>query len=193
MVLNDTEQNAINVTDPFRMESDAKIKIVEWKDDLDFVLFCGEHYGFGGKNFDVIHRRTFYYDKVVEVLIINDFLHHLNSTNRIYAFTHMHLSQDLEPSVKNGLIRDVYIPGDNQDFLSIRILEPENSEVKIYDSWVSPSYGNRIASKSIAWTWQKQSMALIVRYKDADRESLDTRISDAMSRYDQLNNNATYS
>lgn len=185
VLLDGHEQNVINAEYPFRMESDADVDVIEWDDNVNYIFFCGEHFGFSGLHEDLIHRRYFYFDKDTEVLIINDSLHGAYK-NRIDAFSHLHLSPNLVPSPNNKNTGDFHIPGNNQEVLNIRILEPADFQSSIKDTWVSPSYGLKVEAKTIAWSWRKQSISSITLYTIDDNRLLDSRINNTLKRMNQL-------
>ena len=192
IVVSEQEQNVINTDDPFRMESDAVVNVIDWIDDDEYILFCGEHYGYNRLPENIVHRRLFYFDKNLEVLIIHDLLYGSPSISNMKAASYLHLSQDLIPEPGDGINGGFQISGNNQYHLDIRILEPGDCKTRIEKSWVSPSYGVKKDAKTIAWTWKKQCRSSIALFNTANYQYLNSRVEQSSIKFTKIISNANF-
>jgi hypothetical protein len=157
------EQNTFN-NDPFYMGTEAKTKILNWKvtDEKDF--FEGEHYGYERLNDPVIHRRQIIFNKKKKFWIINDILY---GNNKHLFELYYHLAP---MNLKSYDLPYSFITTNTETNLAIIPLKTDNLNVKVFEGFISPSYGVKIKSPIIKY-YKKEEIktcfsTLLVPFKE---------------------------
>jgi uncharacterized heparinase superfamily protein len=146
VMVDGVEQNEVNPEWIFRMFEKADPKHLAFEHEGDNVLYRGAHSGYARLDNPVAHERGFRFNTANGVLQIEDILQGTGA-HKLQWFFHA------APGV------DIALDGPGKAFITtaagrVRLSHDPRLSAAIEDSWVSPSYGAKRASKRLVLNWQ---------------------------------------
>jgi len=138
VIIDNQEQNPLS-QDPFYFEQRVQMKVIQWEEQKDFILFKAEHDGY---------RRSFLWQKQNKLLLITDKFtgegHHELEWN-------FHLAPEVKiwnkTEVKDK--KELLLITPHHSFL---FTAPQDLNCAIIEDEVSPSYGVKILAKTIRFS-----------------------------------------
>ena len=144
VMVDDQEINRIPPDEPFRLERDARVRVLEWHagNDNDKVRLVAEHDGYGCLDRPVVHRRTVVYMPAEQTWLIEDLLQG-EGEHAVEARWHFTPGMELDVQAqRHGLAIAV---GGAQ--LDVAIADVDQWSYRSEQSWMSPAYGVKQAGR----------------------------------------------
>lgn len=139
VVVDNKDQNVIKESELWGFERNAIPRLIKWETNDRYDIFEGEHNGYCRLENPLVHRRLIYFDKNSISIKIKDFFESSGSHN-IKAYFNFHNEINVN-KIDNYLIAE-------KDGLKLLIKSKnENFDVKIEDSHISESYGDKKPAK----------------------------------------------
>jgi hypothetical protein len=136
--LNRFDPNAL-----FRLENDAKPRILQWLSRSECDFLSAAHFGYMRLAQPVVHRRDFLLDRVSRCLLISDYFEG-EGTHLIEVFFHFSPSVQIE-EVHSGSFRASM----SDSAISLGFLGGDGWSFRLQQGWVSEGYGRRRNSRSL--------------------------------------------
>ena len=133
VVMDGQEINRFKEKEVFRMENEAKPRVLRWETDNNYDLLEAEHYGYMKLPNLIIHRRKFFFDKKKCLIKIYDFF----EGEGIHTYKIFFHFPSIPLCLKNAILKTNFSKGAN---ISIKS-EPEEVNAELRVGWISPSYG----------------------------------------------------
>ena len=149
VVVDDQEMQRFDERELFRLREEARPKVLAWHTSPAFDLFDGEHYGYTRLPQPVCHRRQIYFDKAQKFWIVRDVL----SGQGTHTFKlYFHLAPLPLTAWQDGdslAVRTHCPRGAN---LILASLATDDLAMRIFDDWVSPSYGCKVSAPVLCYS-----------------------------------------
>jgi len=151
------EQNRFSAASLFEMEDDAKACCTCWESNGEYDLFIGEHLAYMRLNTPIVHRRRIRFDKKVLQWTIADSLRVASQDKDLSIHTLdwvLNLATNLDVDFRKLTSGDTNVLLIGKDSCLNIFLTPAGlakSDFQITESWFSPNYGSKQATKVLAW------------------------------------------
>lgn len=122
----------------FRFSEDARPRVLTWHTCPESDFFDGEHCGYTRLSRPVLHRRQVVFDKMRKLWLVRDLLTGQGEHTFDLCFHFAPLPIDRWPGGDSLAVRTHCPTGAN---LILVPLATDGLSVRIFDGWVSPSYG----------------------------------------------------
>jgi len=134
----DYEQNSFNVTALFAMNNESASRPLSWQIGADSsVYLSGELRRL--KHPKVIHRRSFFLDRVERVLILTDWIHGM----QFQPWSVLHIAPKLQLKVLESPYSGIRLSNSQGQVVQIFSVSLEKTKIQVSTSWISESYGIR--------------------------------------------------
>jgi hypothetical protein len=127
----------------FRLCEDARPRVLAWRTSPESDWFDGGHYGYTRLPMPVRHRRQVYFDKKQGFCIVRDLLTGQGRHAFDLYFHFAPLPVDEWPDAGSPAVRTLCPDGAN---LALVPLKADGLSVRVFEDWVSPSYGRKLAA-----------------------------------------------
>jgi hypothetical protein len=141
VVIDGQEQNRFMGNKLWRLTSDAKPFVRQWRSTAAYDWLDAEHTGYHRLACPVSHRRTFYFDKRREQLQITDILH---GTGRHTADWYVHFDHGISVESVDA---NTFVAHADEVKLLLRVVADPSLVAEIQDGWVSRRYGVKLPAK----------------------------------------------
>ena len=134
----------------FELSEDARPRVLAWRTLADFDLFDAEHYGYERLPQPVCHRRQILLDKAHGLWVMRDLLSGAgyHTCALYFHFSHLNVEQCF---CTDSLAVRTRLPGAN---LVLFPLATAGLSVRVFDDWVSLSYGHKVSAPVVCYEKQ---------------------------------------
>jgi hypothetical protein len=144
--LDGAEINRIPADDLFRLENDARVRVLAWETGPERDFLAAEHTGYA--SLGAIHRRDFLFDKAAGLWVIRDHLRAARAAGaagrpREYSVEIYFHFAPLPVEASGPEVRTACAEGVN---LLIAPVDAPGLALALTNGWVSPRYGVRVAA-----------------------------------------------
>jgi hypothetical protein len=148
------EMNRFDPAALFKLENDAKPKILQWVTMPESDFLSAAHFGYTRLVEPVIHRRDFLLDRLSKVLLIND--HFEGEGSHV-----LEVSFQFSPDVLIEAVGSCFRASASDSAITLQFLGGENWSFELKQGWVSEAYGKKInASRLVAYRRDKVPVKL---------------------------------
>lgn len=143
VVVDGKEMQRFTELEIFQLCDEAQPHVLTWRTSLESDWFDGEHYGYTRLSLPVCHRRQVYFDKKRSFYIVRDILSGRGRHAFDLYFHFAPLSVDLWSDADSPAVRTLCPDGAN---LALVPLKANGLSVRVFEDWVSPSYGRKLTA-----------------------------------------------
>jgi hypothetical protein len=149
VVVDEQEMQRFDERELFRLSEDARPRVLAWRTSPESDWFDGEHYGYTRLPMPVHHRRQVYFDKKQGICIIRDLLTGRGQHAFDLYFHFAPLLVDVWPDAGSPAVRTFCPDGAN---LALVPLKTDGLSMRVFEDWVSPSYGRKLAAPVVCFS-----------------------------------------
>lgn len=120
------------------------IHVLEWSSDDTSDKLLAEHTGYERLDRPVIHRRSFYLDKVNQIIVIED-LFHGRGKHEVEFFFHLDTAVDCRAENNKAAFSASDKP------LAEMTIDPPDAALCVSSGWVSRAYNQKEAAQIVSW------------------------------------------
>jgi len=145
VVVDNEEINRFKEKEVFKMENEAKPRVLRWETNGNYNLLFAEHYGYMKLHNPIVHRRRFLLDKKNASLNIEDEFEG-RGTHSYKIFFHF---PDIPLSLNNMILKTNFSEGPN---ISIKPETKKAVMAELKEGWISPSYGKKMKASYLCYS-----------------------------------------
>jgi hypothetical protein len=182
------EINRFDADSLFVLQNDAKPRVLRWLTRPEFDYLCAAHFGYTRLESSVVHRRSFFLDRVSGYLIIGDRFEG-EGEHLFEVFFHFFPGVQVEPTASGGFSARA-----SGAAISLEFPATDQWGKSLEHGWVSEGYGKKQRSNKLTLASRRSAptsllTAIRLQADPNDRESEgapDRALAAALSRYREV-------
>jgi hypothetical protein len=175
LTLPNYEQNGFDAFSLFRLRNDSVSNLLSWHVEPDSNTYlAGELHCI--KRPEIIHRRSFFLDRMERALVVTDWCNGVGSVCR-FAF---HISPGLGLEIIERPYLGMSLTNSNGEVAQVFSVSPGETKMQVSDGWVSESYGIRDMSDVVYFERPADNNHRIVVLLPGQNNNIINRVENAM-------------